>query len=64
LTYGKIIRVLTSRHDLLELSIVMLHKERWSIKNRSLFPNDEAVFKLLYRALKNMEKKWMMPIGD
>ena len=34
------------------------------IKNRSLFPNDEAVFKLLYLALKNIEKKWTMPIRD
>ena len=34
------------------------------IKNRSLFPNDEAVFKLLYPALKNIEKKWTMPIRE
>jgi putative transposase len=34
------------------------------IKNRSLFPNDEAVFKLLYLALRNMAKKWTMPIKD
>ena len=34
------------------------------IKNRSLFPNDEAVFKLLYLALKIIEKKWTMPIRD
>lgn len=34
------------------------------IKNRSLFPNDEAVFKLLYLALRNIEKKWTMPIKD
>ena len=34
------------------------------IKNRSLFPNDEAVYKLLYLALKNIEKKWTMPIKD
>jgi putative transposase len=34
------------------------------IKNRRLFPNDEAVFKLLYLALKNIEKKWTMPIRE
>lgn len=34
------------------------------IKNRSLFPNDEAVFKLLYLALRNIAKKWTMPIKD
>ncbi len=27
-------------------------------KNRALFPNDEAVFKLLYLALDNASKKW------
>ncbi len=32
LTDGKVIRVLTSRHDLSALSIVMLYKERWSIE--------------------------------
>jgi putative transposase len=34
------------------------------IKNRSLFPSDEAVFKLLYLALRNAAKKWTMPIKD
>jgi putative transposase len=32
------------------------------IKNRSSFPNDEAMFKLLYLALKNIAKKWTRPI--
>ena len=32
------------------------------IKNRSLFPNEEALSKLLYLALKNASKKWTMPI--
>jgi putative transposase len=34
------------------------------IKNRSLFPNDEAVFKLLYLAIRNAAKKWTMPIRN
>ena len=34
------------------------------IKNRSLFPTDEAVFKLLYLALRNVARKWTMPIKD
>lgn len=34
------------------------------IKNRSLFPSDDAVFKLLYLALRNAAKKWTMPIKD
>jgi hypothetical protein len=32
LTDGKIIRILTSRHDLSALSIALLYKERWSIE--------------------------------
>jgi putative transposase len=34
------------------------------IKNRAMFPADEAVFKILYLALKNISKKWTMPIHD
>lgn len=32
------------------------------LRNRRLFPNDEAVLKLLYLGLQNAEKKWTMPI--
>ena len=32
--------------------------------NRALFPNDEAVSKLLYLALNNASKKWTMPIQN
>lgn len=31
-------------------------------KNRGSFPNDEAMFKLLYLALNNIRKKWKKPI--
>ena len=31
-------------------------------KNRGSFPNDEAMFKLLYLALRNIAKKWTRPI--
>ena len=31
-------------------------------KNRGSFPNDEAMFKLLYLALNNITKKWKRPI--
>jgi putative transposase len=34
------------------------------IKNRAMFPSDEAVFKILYLALKNISKKWTMPIQN
>jgi len=33
-------------------------------KNRPLFPNDEAVFKLMYLALRNISKRWTMPIPN
>ena len=34
------------------------------IKTRASFPNEEAAMKLLYLALKNVAKKWTMPIRD
>jgi hypothetical protein len=33
-------------------------------KNRSLFPNHEEVFKLMYLALRNISKRWTMPIKN
>lgn len=33
-------------------------------RNRGAFPNDDAVYKLLYLALRNMEKKWTKPIRE
>lgn len=33
-------------------------------KTRGSFPNDEAIFKLLYLAMKNITKKWTRPIQD
>ncbi len=33
-------------------------------KNRGAFPNDQAIMKLVYLALKNAAKKWTMPIRD
>ena len=33
-------------------------------KNRGSFPSDEALLKLLYLALKNISKKWTMPIQN
>lgn len=35
-----------------------------SIKNRKLFPNDEAVFKVVYLAIQAASKKWTMPIRN
>lgn len=33
-------------------------------KNRGAFPNDESATKLLYMAIRNMMKKWTMPIQN
>ena len=33
-------------------------------KNRGSFPSDDALFKLFHLALKNISKKWTMPIRD
>lgn len=33
-------------------------------KNSGHFPSDEAMFKLIYLTLKNIAKKWTMPIRD
>jgi putative transposase len=35
-----------------------------TIKNRASFPNDEAAMKLLYLSLKNIMKKWTMPVRN
>ena len=33
-------------------------------KNRGSFPSDEALLKLFYLALRNISRKWTMPIRD
>lgn len=33
-------------------------------KNCSLFPNDGAVYKVLYLAPRNISRRWRMPIPD
>jgi putative transposase len=34
------------------------------MQNRGAFPSDEALVKLFYLALRNISKKWTMPIRD
>ena len=34
------------------------------IKNRASFPHDDAALKLMYMALKNISKKWTMPVQN
>ncbi|HEY6410834.1 MAG TPA: IS256 family transposase, partial [Ktedonobacteraceae bacterium] len=33
-------------------------------RNHRIFPSDEAVYKVVYLAMRNMSKKWTMPIHD
>ncbi|MEA5479089.1 hypothetical protein VB774_15810 [Pseudanabaena galeata UHCC 0370] len=34
------------------------------IISQHIFPSDEAAFKLVYLAMRNISKKWTMPIRD
>ena len=34
------------------------------IKNRAAFPNDDAVYKLIFLGLKPISQKWTMPIRN
>ncbi len=33
-------------------------------KNKGVFPSDDALFKLVYLAYKNISKKWMQPLQN
>ena len=33
-------------------------------RNHRIFPSDEAVYKVVYLAMRNLAKKWTMPIRD
>jgi putative transposase len=33
-------------------------------RNHRVFPSDEAVYKVVYLAMRNLAKKWTMPIHD
>ena len=42
-----------------------LHRQlRKVTKNRSVFPNDEALTKILYLAIQDVRKKWTMPLAN
>jgi putative transposase len=57
---GEVRRAIYTTNTIESLNMTL----RKIIKNRSLFPSDEAVFKLLYLALKNISRRWTMPIRD
>lgn len=40
------------------------HTLRKNLKNRGVLPNDDAVFKLIYLAVKIVSQRWTMPIRD
>jgi putative transposase len=33
-------------------------------RNHRIFPSDEAVYKVVYLAMRNLAKKWTMPMRD
>ena len=37
---------------------------RKTSRNHRIFPTDDAVFKVMYLAAKNISKKWTMPLRD
>jgi putative transposase len=56
----EIIRAIYTTNTIESLNMTL----RKVIKNRAMFPSDEAVFKVLYLALRNIAKKWTMPIQN
>jgi transposase-like protein len=42
----------------------MNYQRRKVTKNRSSFPTDDAIFKILYLAVRNASEKWTMPVRD
>ena len=57
---GEIRRAIYTTNTIESLNMTL----RKITKNRSLFPNDEAVFKLMYLGLRNISKRLTMPIRD
>jgi transposase-like protein len=46
-------------------AVEALHRQfRKVTKNRAVFPSDDALTKLLYLAIRDISKKWTMPIRD
>ena len=46
-------------------AVEALHRQfRKVTKNRAVFPSDSALTKLLYLAIRDISKKWTMPIRD
>ncbi|MBA2367798.1 MAG: transposase [Candidatus Protochlamydia sp.] len=46
-------------------AVESLHRQfRKVTKNRAIFPTDEALFKMLFLAARDISKKWTMPIKE
>lgn len=46
-------------------AVEALHRQfRKVTKNRAVFPNDEAITKLLYLAIRDISKKWTVPVRE
>jgi putative transposase len=61
LHYPKPIRKAIYKTNVIEASNRQVRK---IIKTKGSFPNDDAVYKIVFLALQNAQKKWTMPIRD
>ena len=61
LSYPEEIRRVIYTTNVVESTNMSLRK---IIKNRGSFPTDEAALKLLYLALRNITRRWTMPVKD
>lgn len=59
--YPSDIRRVIYTTNAVESANMSLHKV---IKNKRVFPSDEAAFKQLYLTIQNISKKWTMPIRN
>ena len=61
LQYPEFIKRVIYTTNIIEASNSQVRKV---IKTKRSFPNDDAVYKIVYLALQNAKKKWTMPIKD
>lgn len=46
-------------------AVESLHRQfRKVTKNKAIFPTDEALFKMLFLAVRDISKKWTMPVQE
>jgi putative transposase len=54
-------RVISTTNAIESLNMTLRHQVTTTHR---IFPSDEAVFKVIYLAMRNISKKWTMPIRD